>query len=59
MRKRITLIADEGKVVTNGEIYSRNLTLAVGMSDEGFYEIPETEEPNKEEKKISESTVIN
>lgn len=43
MKSRIVLYADDGKVLTNGEIYGKQLYLAEGVSAEGFYEITEVE----------------
>jgi hypothetical protein len=43
MRTKIVICADEGKILTNGEIYGRIIYLADGMSEEGFYEITEAE----------------
>ena len=43
MKKMITLYADEGKVLTNGEIYGTVISLAEGLDDAGFYEITEAE----------------
>ena len=37
------LIADEGKVLTDGEIYGRTIYLAEGKSEADFYEITEAE----------------
>lgn len=47
MKKMITLIADEGKVLTNGEDYGTTISLANGVSDEGYYEITKEEYESK------------
>lgn len=52
MKTKTTLIAEEGKILTNGKIYGRMIFLADGTSEEGFYEITEAEYAeiiNKEE----------
>lgn len=43
MKKRTVLHADDGKVLTNGEVYGKHILLAEGISSEGFYEIPDEE----------------
>lgn len=39
----ITLIADEGKVLTNGEIYGKVIALGSGDSAGNYHEITEAE----------------
>ena len=41
MEKRITLYADDGKVLTNGTIYGKQIHLAIGESEYLYYEITE------------------
>ena len=43
MRKMITIYADEGKILTNGTNYGTTISLADGVSDEGYYEITKEE----------------
>lgn len=43
MKKMVTLYADEGKVLTNGEIYATTMSLAKGSDGEEFYEITREE----------------
>ena len=43
MRKRITIYADDGMVLTNGEIYGKQIFLADGVSELDFYEISDEE----------------
>ena len=40
---RIVLKADEGKVLTDGEVYGRTVMLGESRSAEEFYEIDESE----------------
>lgn len=49
---RVRLIADEGMIYTNGEIYGLDITLAEGLTGEGFYQISQEEY----EKKLAEET---
>ena len=43
MKTRLILYADEGKVLTNGEIYGKQIFLADGMDESDFYEITDDE----------------
>ena len=43
MKERTILYADEGMILTDGEIYGREILLAEGMTAEKFREIPEAE----------------
>lgn len=43
MKIRKIISADEGKILTNGEIYGRVIALAEGVSETDFYEITEAE----------------
>jgi hypothetical protein len=43
MKIRNIIYADEGKILTNGEIYGREIYLAEGMDAEAFTEITEEE----------------
>jgi hypothetical protein len=45
---RFQLFADEGKIVTDGkDIYGTDITLAQGITAEGFYEISREEYERK------------
>ena len=43
MKTRTIIYADDGKILTNGEIYGKQIFLAEGVSEDGFYEITEEE----------------
>lgn len=54
---RTPIIASEGKVLTNGEIYGKMIYLAEGVSAATFYEITDAEYAEilaKEEAKMEE-----
>ena len=40
---RVVISADEGKMLTNGEIYGKSIYLAEDVSVDDFYEISEDE----------------
>ena len=40
---KITIIAEEGKWLTNGEIYGKTISLGKGVSADNFYEITDDE----------------
>lgn len=43
MKIRKVICAEDGKILTNGEIYGRQIALAEGVSETDFYEITEEE----------------
>ena len=43
MKTRTVLYADDGMILTNGEIYGKCVFLAEGMTEDGFYEISDAE----------------
>ena len=57
MKTRTVIYADEGKVLTDGEIYGTQIFLAEGQSAKDFHEITQEEYENilaYEEKEQSE-----
>ena len=43
MITRKVIYADEGKILTNGEIYGKQMFLAEGVNESDFHEITEAE----------------
>lgn len=43
MKTRLIISADEGKILTNGEVYGKSIFLAEGANIEDFYEITQEE----------------
>lgn len=50
MKERITLYADDGMILTDGEIYGKIIHLAEDKDKDSFYEITEEEFNNLIEK---------
>lgn len=46
MRQMITLYADEGKILTDGNVYGTTVSLAEGKTADDFYEITREEYDN-------------
>lgn len=55
MKTRLVLYADKGKVLTNGEIYGKQMYLANGANIEEFYEITDGEYEAIQEKERLEA----
>lgn len=55
MKTKKVIYAEEGKILTNGEIYGRVIFLADGLTEEGFYEITEAEYQKTLEEKSQET----
>ena len=54
---RTPIIASEGKVLTNGEIYGKVIFLAEGCPEGGFYEIDEGEYRKMMEEENDEDSI--
>ena len=59
MITRTIIYADNGKVLTNGETYGKEILLAIGTTAEGFYEITDAEYKKIEEAKESQYGIFN
>jgi hypothetical protein len=55
MKTRLVIYADKGKVLTNGEIYGKQMYLANGANIEDFYEITDEEYEAIQEKERLEA----
>ena len=56
MRQITQLIADEGKVITNGEVYGKVIILAENETENNFHEITEEEyEKIRAEEELNEA----
>lgn len=54
MEERKPICASEGKILTNGEIYGKQIHLAEGVSEDSFYEITEEEYAERMKEKEEE-----
>ena len=59
MKTMITIYADEGKVLTNGEVYGTTISLAEGETAEGFREITKAEHDEILQKEAEAHNVLN
>ena len=57
MKTRTVIYAEEGRVLTNGEIYGKQIFLADGVSENDFYEITEEEYQTILDEKVEEEAV--
>ena len=63
MKTRKVIYADEGKVLTNGDIYGKQIFLAEGVSEDSFREISDEEyetilERQREETEARHTNII-
>lgn len=49
MKKRVILYAEDGKILTDGNIYGKEIFLALGATETNFYELDEQEFLQKQE----------
>lgn len=50
----MTLVADEGKVYTNGTVYGKTIDLGVSDSSDNWYQISENEIPTEPTTELEE-----
>lgn len=50
----MTLVADEGKVYTNGTVYGKTIDLGVSDSSDNWYQISENEMPTEPTTELEE-----
>lgn len=55
MKERIVIYADEGKVLTDGTIYGKQIFLADGVGASVFHEITEAEYEEIQEAEMEEA----
>ena len=58
MKTRTILYADEGKILTNGENYGKQIFLAEGESGFSYYEISEEEYANVLKKQEENKSIV-
>ena len=59
MKTRTILYAENGKILTDGEIYGKTIFLAEGQTEEGYYEITQAEYDEILKKEAGKGGVIN
>ena len=57
MKSRIVLYADEGKVLTDGNTYGKQIFLADGADPENYYEITDAEYEAIQQAEIAEDGI--